>query len=544
MSTRVFRAGAVPNEVDPAQSAKGLFFPVPVDVLKPLLAGFDFLLIVSLSVLSGSAYHLVAFRQMVSVELFIGSGLAVAALFVSVLQATGMYSLGGPKRGLGKVALIWTLVFLFLTGVAFILKISDQVSRGSVLAFFASGLVTVVVSRVLMDDAVRRALATGSLLGRRVALVTEPSEVAGGELVRTLQRHGCRIEKLVVLSEEPHSSEPRARSRHELVTALRAAWADEVILALNWSHPTLVAEVMADLRMLPMPVRLVPDNATRKLLERRTTNIGPVIAVELQRAPLSGLEQTCKRVVDIGLSASGLLMLLPLLVLVAIAIRFDSPGPILFRQGRMGFNGRLFRIYKFRTMNVLDDGPVIQQARRGDPRVTRIGRWLRSTSIDELPQLINVLKGEMSLVGPRPHALAHDNEYDQMIADYALRYHVKPGITGWAQVNGFRDETPTVRLMELRVEHDLWYIRNWTFWLDAKILMKTIAQQLHDPNAYYRNPRCAGNRCRDLVAPRRWPWSTVQVHRVAIVVIRTWLPRLTETQRAGGFASVNLETAA
>jgi Undecaprenyl-phosphate glucose phosphotransferase len=474
--------------VDPAQSAKGLFFPVPVDVLKPLLAGFDFLLIVSLSVLSGSAYHLVAFRQMVSVELFIGSGLAVAALFVSVLQATGMYSLGGPKRGLGKVALIWTLVFLFLTGVAFILKISDQVSRGSVLAFFASGLVTVVVSRVLMDDAVRRALATGSLLGRRVALVTEPSEVAGGELVRTLQRHGCRIEKLVILSEEPHSSESRARSRHELVTALRAAWADEVILALNWSHPTLVAEVMADLRMLPMPVRLVPDNATRKLLERRTTNIGPVIAVELQRAPLSGLEQTCKRVVDIGLSASGLLMLLPLLVLVAIAIRFDSPGPILFRQGRMGFNGRLFRIYKFRTMNVLDDGPVIQQARRGDPRVTRIGRWLRSTSIDELPQLINVLKGEMSLVGPRPHALAHDNEYDQMIADYALRYHVKPGITGWAQVNGFRGETPTVRLMELRVEHDLWYIRNWTFWLDAKILMKTIARQLHESRCVLTEP--------------------------------------------------------
>ena len=287
--------------------------------------------------------------------------------------------------------------------------------------------------------------------------MTEPSEVAGGELVRTLQRHGCRIEKLVVLSEEPHSSESRARSRHELVTALRAAWADEVILALNWSHPTLVAEVMADLRMLPMPVRLVPDNATRKLLERRTTNIGPVIAVELQRAPLAGLEQTCKRVVGIGLSASGLLMLLPLLVLVAIAIRFDSPGsdPVPPRTDR---NQRtaLPNLQVPVQMNVLDDGPVIQQARRGDPHVTRIGRWLRSTSIDELPQLINVLKGEMSLVGPRPHALAHDNEYDQMIADYALRYHVKPGITGWAQVNGFRDETPTVRLMELRVEHDLW----------------------------------------------------------------------------------------
>jgi undecaprenyl-phosphate galactose phosphotransferase/putative colanic acid biosynthesis UDP-glucose lipid carrier transferase len=177
-------------------------------------------------------------------------------------------------------------------------------------------------------------------------------------------------------------------------------------------------------------------------------------------------------------------MLLPLMLITSLLIKLDSRGPILFTQGRNGFNGCSFRIFKFRTMTVAEDGPIIQQATRDDPRVTGLGRWLRRVNIDELPQLINVLKGEMSLVGPRPHATAHNTKYEQQIAVYAFRYHVKPGITGWAQVNGFRGETRTLELMEKRVEFDLWYINNWSAWLDLKILLKTMISGLGQPSAY------------------------------------------------------------
>jgi undecaprenyl-phosphate galactose phosphotransferase/putative colanic acid biosynthesis UDP-glucose lipid carrier transferase len=173
-----------------------------------------------------------------------------------------------------------------------------------------------------------------------------------------------------------------------------------------------------------------------------------------------------------------------MLIAIAVLIKLDSRGPVLFRQTRVGFNGRTFRILKFRTMKTLEDGPEIRQATRGDDRVTSMGRWLRATSADELPQLINVLRGDMSLVGPRPHAVAHNGQYDVAIANYAARHRVKPGITGWAQVCGYRGETPTVDLMLKRVEHDLWYIDNWSFWLDAVILLRTLVALMRPQNAY------------------------------------------------------------
>jgi exopolysaccharide biosynthesis polyprenyl glycosylphosphotransferase len=179
-----------------------------------------------------------------------------------------------------------------------------------------------------------------------------------------------------------------------------------------------------------------------------------------------------------------LLLLAPLLAVISLMIKLDSPGPVIFRQRRKGFNGREFTIYKFRTMSVLEDGATICQARRNDGRVTRIGRLLRATSIDELPQLVNVLEGDMSVVGPRPHALAHDDEYSNLIGRYAFRHHVKPGITGWAQVNGFRGETPEVELMKKRVDFDLWYINHWSAWLDFWITLRTCLELARGRNAY------------------------------------------------------------
>jgi exopolysaccharide biosynthesis polyprenyl glycosylphosphotransferase len=190
------------------------------------------------------------------------------------------------------------------------------------------------------------------------------------------------------------------------------------------------------------------------------------------------------RILDVVVSLSALVVLAPLLLLVALIIRLDSPGPVLFRQSRTGLNGRVFRIYKFRTMRVLEDGPEVQQATRNDARITSVGRILRCTHLDELPQLLNVLMGTMALVGPRPHALAHDAYYSREIPAYHLRFQVKPGITGWAQVNGARGETPTVDHMRRRIELDLDYVQNCSLTLNLIILLRTLREIRNGHHAY------------------------------------------------------------
>jgi exopolysaccharide biosynthesis polyprenyl glycosylphosphotransferase len=206
--------------------------------------------------------------------------------------------------------------------------------------------------------------------------------------------------------------------------------------------------------------------------------------VDRRRTPLNSFELAIKRASDIVFTATALIVLLPLLALVVIAIKLDSPGRVIFRQARVGLNGKLFHILKFRTMTVEENGDTVKQASRFDKRVTRVGSWLRRTSIDELPQLINVLKGEMSIVGPRPHAVVHDNYFNQAVAKYALRQRVKPGITGLAQVNGCRGATSTVDSIERRVDLDLWYIDNWNFHLDFAIMIRTVIEVVRGRNAY------------------------------------------------------------
>jgi undecaprenyl-phosphate galactose phosphotransferase/putative colanic acid biosynthesis UDP-glucose lipid carrier transferase len=236
--------------------------------------------------------------------------------------------------------------------------------------------------------------------------------------------------------------------------------------------------------VLPVPVRLLPDRNASRYLGRPMSDIGLATAIDLKRAPLGVWERGVKTSIDFLIAALGLILFAPLLAAAALMIKLDSRGPVFFWQTRVGFNGQRFRILKFRTMRTLEDGDMIRQASRNDDRVTRVGRWLRATSVDELPQLVNVLLGQMAIVGPRPHAAAHDGEFDRTIANYALRHNVKPGITGWAQVCGFRGETPTIELVLKRVEHDLWYIHNWSFWLDLTILARTIAVLINPKDVY------------------------------------------------------------
>ena len=218
-----------------------------------------------------------------------------------------------------------------------------------------------------------------------------------------------------------------------------------------------------------------------QIAERTAT---PVLDAGFAQPRLHTGSALAKRLLDLFVAVPLLVIGAPVLLLLALWIRLDSKGPVLFRQTRHGLNGRPFEILKFRSMHVMENGDEIQQAKEDDPRVTRAGRLMRHTSLDELPQLINVIRGEMSLVGPRPHAVAHDRLYGAVISDYLVRQRVKPGITGWAQVHGLRGATPTVEDMQARVEHDIWYARHWSLWLDLEILLRTFGEVLRARNAH------------------------------------------------------------
>jgi Undecaprenyl-phosphate glucose phosphotransferase len=258
---------------------------------------------------------------------------------------------------------------------------------------------------------------------------------------------------------------------------------DAVFVIVPWSESETIDQCVSELLTMPAEIHLGPERILERFDNMRISRLGRIATLQLTRQPLSPLEVLQKRVFDIVVAAGILLLLSPLLACVALLIRLDSAGPAFFLQRRYGFNQRPFRIIKFRTMTTVEDGDVVVQAKRNDTRVTRVGRWLRQLSIDELPQLLNVVKGDMSLVGPRPHALSHNREYEQKISLYARRHNVKPGITGWAQVNGLRGETDTDEKMLKRVQHDLHYIDNWSLWFDVKILILTVLSRRARSNA-------------------------------------------------------------
>jgi putative colanic acid biosynthesis UDP-glucose lipid carrier transferase len=231
-------------------------------------------------------------------------------------------------------------------------------------------------------------------------------------------------------------------------------------------------------------IYFLPDVYVFDLMQARFDTVGGMPVIAISETPFMGFNSVIKRGVDVVVSVTALLLLAPLMGLIAIAVKLDSPGPILFRQRRYGLYGEAITIYKFRSMSVADDGPHIVQARKRDARVTRVGSFLRRTSLDELPQFINALQGRMSVVGPRPHAVAHNELYRKLIKGYMLRHKVKPGITGWAQVNGLRGETATLDKMEARIQYDLDYLRNWSLWLDVWIMLKTVKVVFSRENAH------------------------------------------------------------
>jgi Undecaprenyl-phosphate glucose phosphotransferase len=461
-------------------------------VIGPISMTCDAVLIILMGVLSSVVYQYAYYYDSVlgrPDDILQSAGLAavVAALFIPLGKSRGLYNpaeLLNLKSQISKVSFKWTAILLFLAAAAFAMKAGGNFSRGSTLLFAIFGLVALLSERVIWRVVLADGLAVRRFSGRKIILIVEQSAAGKSGIFEVLARHGLQPAHQFVLPADQKDVQGQKRVISKAISSVRGSDIEEIIVGANLDHWSHLKELLSELRVLPVPVNLVPVGPTSDLFQLPSHTIGDTVTVELQRGPRTMLERAVKRTIDIVVAGTALLLLVPLFLMTAIAIKLDSPGPVVFRQRRSGFNGRQFQIMKFRTMSVLEDGDSVVQAKPNDNRVTRVGNWLRRASIDELPQLFNVLQGTMSIVGPRPHALAHDSEFSNLVANYAYRHHVKPGITGWAQVNGFRGRTSTVTDIEKRLELDLWYIDNWSLALDFKIALMTVIEVAQGENAY------------------------------------------------------------
>lgn len=400
-----------------------------------------------------------------------------------VLPATGAFRREfewAMMRRLRRLVAGWAIVVLVLVSVAAMLKETDTFSRiwfGLWVLLTLAGLIILVpLTHAAAIRARRR-----EQKARKVVLV------GAGEPARRVESrlHGSNSTSmnLVACFGESWSDAP-VLPISQLKDYVLEHKIQEVWIAAPWEDKTMLDEALAALRETVVDVNVVPDLHQYRLLNQGITEWGGLPVISLVGTPMTGSERTLKSVFDWLAALVIAVVTLPLTLLLALLIKLSSPGPVLFRQSRHGLGGEAIRIYKFRTMKLHQESAgQVTQARKQDDRVTWIGRFLRHTSLDELPQLLNVLKGEMSLVGPRPHAIEHNDLFKSQIPRYMLRHKVKPGMTGWAQVNGFRGLTETPEKMAMRIEHDLWYIQNWSLWLDLKILLMTPLVMIHK-NAY------------------------------------------------------------
>ena len=392
----------------------------------------------------------------------------------------------------GNLITAWAVTFCVLLAIAFLLKTSDAYSRAWALSWFAGTTVGLVVGRLTLRRWVRGLALAGRFANRTVILGAGEQ---GRRLAGYLQRHGDVNTKIIGFADDrtsrvPKESEgiPVLGNVDDLIRMIRRDQVDQVVVALPWTADLRLREVVRKLERTPVSIRLAPDLAAFSFPDRSFIQVGRLPFMRLFDRPISGWSFILKSMEDRFIAAALLVVLLPIFAIVAVAIKLDSPGPVFFRQKRYGFNHNLFDCWKFRTMHQHEtDANAEVLTRRNDVRVTRVGRFLRRTSIDELPQLLNVLTGQMSLVGPRPHATsakAGGYLYEDAVDAYAARHRVKPGITGWAQVNGWRGETDTVEKIERRVEYDLFYIENWSLIFDLQILLRTAYVVIGDREAY------------------------------------------------------------
>jgi putative colanic acid biosynthesis UDP-glucose lipid carrier transferase len=414
----------------------------------------------------------------------------LALLLMPHLSRSGSAQIfAGPLTLAVRVFTRWAILLGILLAIGYAVKFTEEYSRRVVLTW-AVLTPTLVIGATLVLDFVMRRLLAHPLNARKVVFAgsNEVSQALASHLARSpelcmtvegffddrsldrLQLNGGMVSLLGKLS--------------ALASYVKTRGVQVVFIALPARHIRRVTELLDNLRDTTASIYYVPDICIADLIQARSGEISGIPVISMCETPFSGSRGVSKRMTDVVVAGLILLLALPLMTIIALAIRVTSPGPVIFRQRRYGLNGEEIIVYKFRTMTVLEDGFSIAQATRDDPRITNVGRILRRYSLDELPQLINVLQGRMSLVGPRPHAVAHNEMYRKLIKGYMVRHKVRPGITGLAQVNGLRGETRSVEQMVVRVQYDLQYLRSWSIALDLKILAKTVICVWHDSKAY------------------------------------------------------------
>jgi Undecaprenyl-phosphate glucose phosphotransferase len=494
---RRVRGGSVPTAAgavarQPSQRHQGTDWLSPAVVIG-LLRVADAVIVL----LAASAAWITRFHDEPSKDLGIEAYATVLAvlLTIHILQAAGLYNFSQLTNLFGQVGrllLAWAAVMLSLLALGFITKMNREIAETSRLwvgLWFIYGFFGLFTARMVLKHQIQRWQAGGRLTRN---LVVVGAGEHGQRLIEHLTRHGNTAERVIGVFDDRHSRVPEyvsgfpvLGSVNDLLTFARSSPIDQVIVALPWDAENRLLAWMKKLRSLPVDVRLCPDMIGFHLPHRQVTHVGGVPMLNVFDKPLAGWNYIVKSMEDRVLAAAILVLILPVLLVLCALIKLDSRGPVLFRQKRYGLNNEVIEVFKFRSMYIdRCEDQVVTQATRHDPRVTRIGRILRRTSLDELPQFLNVLGGTMSIVGPRPHAIAHNEQYSRLIDEYLARHRVKPGITGWAQVNGLRGETETLEKMEQRVRYDLYYIENWSLLFDIRIILRTLFVGFSHPNAY------------------------------------------------------------
>jgi Undecaprenyl-phosphate glucose phosphotransferase len=428
---------------------------------------------------------------------YVAAILGIAGLAVVALQSAGLYQMQafyGQANGYLRLASTWSLVFVIAAGVTFFAKLGESFSRVWFATFFICGVTAVLGFRLALAQLVRQWMRDGRLQ-RRTVVVGAGRE--GETLVQALaaQRDsGLRILGVFDDRGDDRASvtcggRPKLGSVDDLVEFARRTRVDLVIFSLPITAEKRILQMLTKLWVLPLDIRLSAHTNKLQFRPRSYSYIGSVPVLDVFDRPIADWDVVLKWLFDKVVGSLILLAALPFMAVTAVAIKLDSRGPVLFRQKRYGFNNELIEVFKFRSMYVeQSDATAVKLVTKDDPRVTRVGRFIRKTSLDELPQLFNVVfKGNLSLVGPRPHAVhakAEDRLYHEAVQGYYARHRVKPGITGWAQINGWRGETDNQEKIQRRVEHDLYYIENWSVLFDLSILLATPFALMKTENAY------------------------------------------------------------
>jgi putative colanic acid biosynthesis UDP-glucose lipid carrier transferase len=416
------------------------------------------------------------FKNIVEVgsgEHFLILGLAgFTALFFGMVYR--MWPGGSLPSMAGRVTVGWILTWVMLTVLLVLTKSSETFSRVWLVTWLITGTVMLWIGRIIAFFTMAKMRSSG-YQHQSVVLYGDTKMI---EAVRNRIERATWSGYQIVATAAPGDG----TTLNELNDKFHP---DEIWISLSASNQSQLDEVMNSLRNSVANIRLLPDLMMYRILNHGMSITVGIPMVDISVSPMFGSRKLTKAALDYTVSALALLVLSPLLLAIACGIKLTSPGPVLYRQKRHGWNDEVIWVYKFRSMTVhQEEGGVVTQAKRNDNRVTPFGSFLRRTSLDELPQFINVLQGKMSVVGPRPHAIAHNDEYRTLIPMYALRHKVKPGITGWAQICGYRGETDTLDKMEGRVRHDIFYLENWSIWMDMKIIFLTPVATLQNKNVY------------------------------------------------------------